>query len=456
MAKATGYVLRLTPDRAEELLEGADEYGSFPEAVPDFEHSRSAPLTCLVCVGGGAITHVAAARRGMRAAVGVRRLNVGPMVELTTPIRRRALLDAVPPRYRRHLAKRLKKGGLVPPATFAAAATALMDLAPDVRFALNRFSADRRQRLAKLSRKERRSLALQKDALATAMTIAGIDRSPLQDWEPPIEGERTISFLDGLPQMREREDLMVVTDHGRVPGFDRVRDAAHGAAVFENERVSLTVIMANHLPLEEQLGADLIYFNETFRSFVIVQYKAMEGDDEDGSVFRLPDQQLTVEVQRMEHHLQQLRGCQTNNTRQGYRMLENPFFLKLCPRVQLSPDSKALVKGMYLTLDYWKLIEADRTMTGSRGGRVVTYRNVGRYIDNSDFVTLVANAWVGTTVEQSAALVDLVREVLISGRTLTFAIRSDKRPPEDAEGSVATEDWSRQDDEEPPLTVSNG
>jgi len=439
MARAAGYVLRLTKSRAVELIEGADGTGSFPEAVDDFAHSRSAPLTCLVCVGGGQITHVAAARRGMRAAVGMRRLNIGPLVELANPVRRRDLLEAVAPRYRHHLADRLKEGGLVPPATFAAAAQALMELAPEVRSALSRFGAGRRERLARLTPDQRRSLALQKDTLATAMAIADIDRAALQDWEPPLEGDRTFSFLDGLPQMREREDLMVLTDHGRVPGFDRVLDAAHGAAVFENGDVSLTVVMANHLPLEEQLGADLIYFNETYRSFVIVQYKAMEGDDEEGSVFRLPDDQLKIELKRMEHHLAQLKRCRPNDCRQGYRMLENPFFLKLCPRVQLAPDSKALVRGMYLTLDYWKLIEADGTMTGPRGGRIVTYGNVGRHIDNSAFVALVANAWVGTTIEQSAVLVDLIREVLTSGRTLTFAVRSEKRRPDDGEGATVTD-----------------
>jgi len=36
------------------------------------------------------------------------------------------------------------------------------------------------------------------------------------------------------------------------------------------------VIMANRLPLEEQTGADLIYFNEAYSAFVLVQYKAME------------------------------------------------------------------------------------------------------------------------------------------------------------------------------------
>ena len=48
--------------------------------------------------------------------------------------------------------------------------------------------------------------------------------------------------------------------------------------VFSSEQdpsVRLTVIMANRLPLEQQTGADLIYFNEAYRSLVMVQYKAM-------------------------------------------------------------------------------------------------------------------------------------------------------------------------------------
>lgn len=451
MAKAAGYILRLNKSRALELIDGADGNGSFPEAVEDFVHSRSVPLTCLVCVGGGRITHVAAARRGMRAAVGMRRLNVGPLVELTTPIRRRDLLDAVAPRHRSRLADCLKSGGWVPPATFGAAAHALMELAPEVRPALSRFGASRRERLARLTSDQRRSLALQKDTLATAMAIADIDRAPLQDWEPPIDGVGEFSFLQGLPQMREREDLMVLTDHGRVPGFDRVLDAAHGAAVFKNGDVTLTVVMANHLPLEEQLGADLIYFNETYRSFVIVQYKAMEGDDEEGSVFRLPDAQLELEIKRMSHHLDILSRCKPNESRRGYRILDNPFFLKLCPRVQLSPDSKALVRGMYITLDYWKLIESDDKMKGPRGGKIVTYNNIGRYIDNSAFVTLVADAWVGTTIDQSNVLAELVREVLISGRTLTFAIKSDNPRPDDGKSVTQMKLVKNRNDEEPPL-----
>ena len=41
-------------------------------------------------------------------------------------------------------------------------------------------------------------------------------------------------------------------DLGTFPGFEAVRRTQHTTAVFENERVSLTVVMANHLSLEKQ------------------------------------------------------------------------------------------------------------------------------------------------------------------------------------------------------------
>lgn len=58
-----------------------------------------------------------------------------------------------------------------------------------------------------------------------------------------------------------------------------------------------------------------------------------------------------------------------------------------------------------------------------RGGNVITYENVGRRINNTDFVALIANSWVGTSVEQSAILEALIRNVLTAGKTVTMAIK---------------------------------
>lgn len=114
----------------------------------------------------------------------------------------------------------------------------------------------------------------------------------------------------------------------------------------------------------------------------------------------------------------------------GYRFTDNPFFLKFCPRVVFNPDDKGLFKGIYLPLDLWKRADAAGRFKGKRGGKVLTFENVGRRMNNSEFVMLVAGSWVGTTIEQSEALGDLIRTVLATGKTATIAIRHTSEPDE--------------------------
>jgi hypothetical protein len=325
------------------------------------------------------------------------------------------------------VARRLRSGGLLPPASFLAVVNAVRNLSPSARHVLTRYSTDRRARIAQLSPEAARALGYQKETVATALALAGFDRHTLQAWEPPATIAPS-SFLDGLPQVRAREDAMIVSDLTKVPGFELVRTMPYGAAVFEGGGVRLTVVLANHLPLEQQFGADLIYFNETYKAFVIVQYKAMEKT-KDGAVFRLPDKRLATELDRMDAAFRALKACPPNAERLGFRLLDNPFYLKLCPRLVFNPDDAGLVPGMYLPFDYWRLLEADPSLVGPHGGRQVTFENVGRYLDNTDFVGLVTNAWIGTTIEQSAIWTPIIREVIRSGRALTLAIKTETKPP---------------------------
>ena len=121
----------------------------------------------------------------------------------------------------------------------------------------------------------------------------------------------------------------------------------------------------------------------------------------------------------------------------SYRFTDNPFFLKFCPRVVFNPDDKGLFKGIYLPLDLWKRADAAGRFKGKRGGNVLTYENVGRRINNSEFVMLVAGSWVGTSIEQSAMLGDLIRTVLETGKTVTIAIRHSAEPVADHRQALA-------------------
>ena len=220
---------------------------------------------------------------------------------------------------------------------------------------------------------------------------------------------------------------MVINDLATFPGFETVRRMRHATAVFTNERVNLTVVMANRLGLEQQLGADLIYRNETYGSFVLVQYKAMEH--ETGTArFRLPNNQLEKELNRAEELWANFQSGQPDASLDGFRLKENPFFLKLCPRIVFDPDDAGLVRGMYLPLEYWRRLERDSGIVGGRGGKVITFDNARRHFDNTTFAHLVANGWIGTTIAQSAILDFVIREILATGRTVTIAVKRDVDP----------------------------
>ena len=429
---AAGYVLKVPPDRRGLLLDEAEHGGSsyrsapfIAEPVSNFEHSRRAPLVVFASFEDGKITHIADGKRGTSAGTGLARLNMHELKALETPIAFDDLKSGVPKRFRVHLERVLTEGGILPPKTLGAFVDRIVELDASVGGRLARYSERRREALGRLEPREKENLAVQKETLGIALEISGISKDELLAWQPADTSQR--SFLDGLPGAQVREDAMLLADFSTVPGFEAIDEVTHyGSKVFEkaeNPAVRLTVIMANRLPLEQQTGADLIYFNEAYRSFVMVQYKAMEKGTDQAEYRWQAGDQFVQEIERMDALLKELRKIHSGSDPDGYRFSDNPFFLKFCPRVVFNPDDKGLFKGIYLPLDLWKRADAAGRLKGPQGGNVLTFANVGRRINNSEFVSLVSGSWVGTSIEQSAILGPLIREVLASGKTVTFAIK---------------------------------
>jgi len=420
--KLNGYSLILSPERKRVLLECIDSGMTFAEPVPEFAYSRGMPLLCLIGSDREGITHLGMGRRGIRAGTSMSRLNVDSFLPLQNPITPDRIIEIIPARSIPWVSDRFSDGGLFTPKSFDYVVEALNRLSPESREFIERFGLARAERIGLLSEKTQESLAYQKQAVMTALAVAGMDRDELLSWSPPRDGAPE-SFLDGLPNSRLREDPMVINDMMKVPGFDLVRTLPYGAAIFESETERLTVVLANRLALEVQTGTDLIYYNETFKSFVMVQYKAMERDGND-NVFRLPNAQLKAEIERMEKLLCDFQACNPNDSRDGFRLNENPFFIKICPRVVFEPDTIELVSGMYLPLDYWRFLELHPSLIGPQGGLRVTYENVGRYLNNTEFINLVAKAWIGTNVNQSEILIPIIREVIETGKAVVIAVKA--------------------------------
>lgn len=426
MREPTGFVLPLSFARLKLLRDRLSIGGDFAEPVDDFRHPRGIPLVCLIGNDEHTTIYVAKGARGFRAGTGLRRLNVTDLVELAEPIKLSEFLPVIPRTIRTGLSERLRWGGLLTPRQFNALVDAAVARGGELGQLLARYSSARAERISALSASARRELAFQKEATATALAICGIDRAQLQEWDPPAQG-RPSSFLDGLPQVRLREDPMVINDFTKFPGFALARTEVSGAAVFSDDvGTTLTVIIANRQPLEELTGADLLYYHEQFKSFVMVQYKAMENDGRGNATFHLPNEQLEKEIARMEKVVEALSQTEFVNDCSGFRLCTNPFFLKLCSRIVFNPDDSALVSGMYIPLDQWKLLEMSEHIRGKRGGRAITFDNVGRHLTNTTFQMLVSDAWVGTTPGQSKVLGLAIRETLSSGRAAVLAI--EKRP----------------------------
>ena len=429
---ASGYVLKVPPTRRRLLIEESQSGRSFfhsapfvAEPVRKFEHSRRAPLVVFASFEDEKITHIADGRKGVSAGTGLVRLNMQNLEALARPIAFGEIMDGVPQRLKTHLDRILAGGGILPPKTLGAFVDRVVALDASVSERLARFSERRRDALRRFEPRAKQNLAFQKETLGIALELSGISKDELLSWRP-VEGSQQ-SFLDGLPGAKVREDAMLLADFSTVPGFEVIKEVTHyGSKVFqaaENPAVRLTVIMANRLPLELQTGADLIYFNEAYCSFVMVQYKAMEISSDRPEFRWQPGDQFDQEIARMDALLAELRKIQSSSAPEGYRFSDNPFFLKFCPRVVFNPDDKGLFKGIYIPLDLWKRADAAGNLRGPNGGSLLTYENAGRRINNSEFVGLVASAWVGTSIEQSAMLARLIRQILASGRTVTLAIR---------------------------------
>ena len=174
-----------------------------------------------------------------------------------------------------------------------------------------------------------------------------------------------------------------------------------------------------------QTGVDLIYFNQKYQSFVMVQYKAMDSGGGERRFRWRHEGQLIKEIERMHAIWRDLENEPVSSDPDAFRLSTNPFFLKFCPRQQFRPDDISMFPGLYLPLDLWERLRQSGTLRGPQGGNVLTYNKVGRWLSNSDFIHLVSRSWIGTAAGQSGKLKPLIENAVATERTTVLATKHD-------------------------------
>lgn len=428
MSEAKGYFVNLPKDRYDILLWYiAQGNSTFIESVNEFEHSRNSALVCFVIVNG-TIMGITTGKRGTRSESEKRKLSLDLKLFKSVSINPSDVIGKVSAKFKPYVRDKFSLSGLSTNKVLQNTVEAIIIIDPSLKPLLDRFTTSFIIRMHNIPAKTKEVLAAQKDSAILSLSIAGIDKSEIAKWQPPLDGVQAVSFLDGLSNIRMREDNMIINDFSKFPDFELVKSELGTCSIFEAEGKELAILMANRMPLEEVLGVDLIYYNKTHNSFVFIQYKAMEKEN-DNFVFRFPEEQLTDEIKRMEAVVTELNDLPPEKqSAANYRLIDNPFFLKFCPRFRLNPDDTSMINGIYTPLAYWGRIADDQTFTGRKGGKILSYEKINRNIDNSLFARLVTDAWIGSTPNASEILNKLINAILQSGRALSLAVfKEDER-----------------------------
>ena len=184
--------------------------------------------------------------------------------------------------------------------------------------------------------------------------------------------------------------------------------------MFRKGDEQLIIYTANKLPLEQMLGVDLIYVNETRGNIVMIQYKMLEQGNQIGRkndwIFR-PDRQLRDEIARM--HIPNINGQVSD-----YRLNRNPFFFKFVKR-KIVDDTQ---QSFFLSLDHLNQVMASQKSRGPRGGIRISYEDLnGTYLREADILSLIRSGYVGTHSAETEALKTIIQEVAHGNRAIVLA-----------------------------------
>lgn len=338
-----------------------------------------------------------------------RRIKVTDVEEIE-PVSLEDLRDALPARYKTVV----DRVGILPEDGGRAFVAALRELRPDTEAAIARLQRNRQMDIpadeaGDLLRQER-------DGLGLLFDVANINRDVRDLWAPTTPG---VPFLAGIDEAATLEDHLVVHDTERFSDW-LPSPLVHVAwRAFTKDDRTLYVMNANRTAVEHTLGVDVVYYHEEEQSFVLVQYKKLTRATRDSASAPLyrPDAKLDDEIARMERIDALCRDADG-----PYRLLPTPCWLKLCDSSHTMPDPSRLIQGMYLPLEYF--VELRKTLTGPRGGAVLSWENVPRHFSNSMFVELIQSGWIGSRGTATEEIMQLVRESVATGHAVVLGIDS--------------------------------
>ncbi len=259
------------------------------------------------------------------------------------------------------------------------------------------------------------------DAVTTALAFTGMSaRRKLTDEFGSEDPELELVEERLAQEFTPTEASLIEADLRHFPDMD-ARQRNHGVFSFTDGERRLTVWNVNTHGVETAIGVDLVYYNATFESYVVVQYKRSP----DGDVLAPLDDRLDRQLDRM-MQLEESAPDPSNSAAVGtvpadYR-LGGCAFVKFVNVRENAQVLNQLLIGSYAPARLLVRLRDSGQLKGDRGGKSITKKNVGRrLLDSMIFPRLVAEGWVGT-VGVAPGLKNLLDAAAEENRRVVLAV----------------------------------
>jgi len=283
MPKPHGFLIQFDEEQRADFLRnvrGIED--GFSDALSSADWPIKKLQVCGLLFEKNIITHWSLARSTRRVATGKVRVEFTNITHTRVPLAE--IETRIESAIRQHIVRaRSGIGGRVPPASWQALKDALRDLDPTSREVLDQLESLRDTSHEPTTRTGIEIVNQQRDATGLILDMFDSSRRlrnrVLQAWQPPRATGRLKSFLDELPAIRAIEDQLIARDTVSFTGAHQVEFTVAGA-VFDMGGRTLEVFNVNRQRIEEDLGVDLIYLNDAFDAWTLVQYKLLEDQFE--------------------------------------------------------------------------------------------------------------------------------------------------------------------------------
>lgn len=271
--------------------------------------------------------------------------------------------------------------------------------------------------IPKYSKKAEAIVAQEKDAVNLVFKMFDFNESDVPVWS---SNDNTAPFLKGYNKTTIREDPMVNHDSQIFGDWSKIGQHAQGAVEFTKENQWITIMNVNRQPLEKTLGVDLLIYHHTFQSYIFIQYKRMTKET-DLYIYRPTDATYKSEIERMTSFMETVNLKTADKNLANYRFNNDLFYFKLCPAKIENSHSNRMVSGMYLPLELWTVLLKDECSDGPKGGKQLSFKNTGRYFNNSQFINLAQNGWIGSKIDDFEKVTDIIMASINSDNSLILA-----------------------------------